>query len=62
MWLSRPAADIGGMSPTQHVPTSLSSRSVRACRGEDAADLQRRLEAFLLIARRVGSTPVASAR
>jgi hypothetical protein len=32
---------------------SASFGSVRAHRGDDAAELQRRLEAFLLIARRV---------
>jgi hypothetical protein len=54
MRLRRSAPDISGMSPAAAVaprPTELSA--VRAYRGEDAAELQRRLEAFLLIARRV---------
>ena len=52
--MRRSAPDNGGMSPTaalQDRPAPLSS--VRAHRGDDAAELQRRLEAFLLIARRV---------
>lgn len=39
-------------------PTQLSS--VRAQRGDDAVELQRRLEAFLLIARRVLPTGTAA--
>ena len=54
MRLRRSGPDISAMSTTaalQDRPASLSS--VRAHRGDDAAELQRRLEAFLLIARRV---------
>jgi hypothetical protein len=49
------APEICGMS-SHTAPSdqfSASFGSVRAHRGDDAAELQRRLEAFLLIARRV---------
>jgi hypothetical protein len=54
MRLSRLAPDITGMTPpaaTATRPADLTA--VRAHRGEDAVELQRRLEAFLLIARRI---------
>ncbi len=52
MRLHHLAPDIQAMSPaTATRPADLSA--VRAHLGEDAAELQRRLEAFLLIARRV---------
>ena len=55
MWLRHSAPETCGMPSHTVVPTpsSPSLSSVRAHRGEDAAELQRRLEAFLLIARRV---------
>ena len=50
MRVRRSAPDVSDMTSTAN-PTQLSS--VRVQRGDDAAELQRRLEAFLLIARRV---------
>ena len=54
MRLRHPAPDITVMSPSAATATRPADLSaVRAHRGEDAVELQRRLEAFLLIARRV---------
>ena len=48
------APDIMDMSPTAALaPRPEDALAVRAPRGEDATELARRLEAFLLIARRV---------
>lgn len=59
----RSAPDIPGMSPSA-APMSLPSAFVptmRVCLDEDPVDLQRRLEAFLLIAQRVWPAGLPSA-
>jgi hypothetical protein len=54
MQVRRSAADNCGMSPTTALsPVQDELAGVRVRRGEDAVELQRRLEAFLLIARKV---------
>ena len=50
----RSAVDNPDMSPTAPLaPAPAAVLELRVHRGEDAVELQRRLEAFLLIARRV---------
>ncbi len=58
MSLRQEAADIWGMSNTS-TATASRSRLVRVRPDDDLPELQRRLEAFLLIAQRV-STPAAA--
>jgi hypothetical protein len=54
MQVGRSAADQADMSPTTPLATVTDQpMALRVHRGEDAVELQRRLEAFLLIARRV---------
>ncbi len=63
MWLRQPAPDICGMpltpAPASQLPDAPFALRVR--HGDDAVELQRRLEACLLIVRRVAPvlSPVA---
>ena len=66
MRLGRLAPDICPMPASAATATATATRpadlrEVRTHRGEDAAELQRRLEAFLLIARRVSPEVRSSA-
>ena len=55
MWIGRSAPDVSVMPPTAPVlaPTSGDFLSLRLRADDDPAELQRRLEACLLIVRRV---------